>query len=246
MKLCSRCGCEKSESEFYSRKANKDGLRSECKQCSKAEAKKWGDSNKDRVAKRSAKNHANNRAKRIEQMRAWKTANPDLVREMNARSKAKFVDNNPDYYREYFKKYRTEINPEAVKNASKNWRVRNSELQRELTAAWTAKNMDRVVENRRRWKQANRSRVNAQWMYRKSSKMKATPPWANLFFIEEAYDLAARRSQITGFQWHVDHIVPLVSKLVCGLHVEHNLQVIPASENFAKSNRRWPDMPSNT
>jgi len=30
---------------------------------------------------------------------------------------------------------------------------------------------------------------------------------------------------------------------VCGLHVEHNLQVIPRSVNQSKNNRRWPDMP---
>jgi 5-methylcytosine-specific restriction endonuclease McrA len=42
----------------------------------------------------------------------------------------------------------------------------------------------------------------------------------------------------------VDHIVPLKSPLVCGLHVEHNLQVIPATQNRRKHNRVWPDMPA--
>ena len=71
----------------------------------------------------------------------------------------------------------------------------------------------------------------------------AKPAWANDFFIREAYHLAKLRTLATGYPWHVDHIVPLKSDLVCGLHVEHNLQVIPASENVRKQNFYWPDMP---
>lgn len=77
----------------------------------------------------------------------------------------------------------------------------------------------------------------------KADKLRACPQWANLFFIQEAYHLAAVRTKHTGYQWHVDHIVPLRSKSVCGLHVEHNLQVIPAAVNLRKQNFYWPDMP---
>lgn len=73
--------------------------------------------------------------------------------------------------------------------------------------------------------------------------MRATPSWANPFFIEEAYHLAKLRSEMTGFAWHVDHVVPLKSRIVCGLHVEHNLAVVPAPYNLSKGNRHWPDMP---
>ena len=72
---------------------------------------------------------------------------------------------------------------------------------------------------------------------------KATPSWSIRFFVEEAYRLAAMRSKMTGIQWVVDHIVPLKSAIVCGLHAHTNIQVIPGRVNATKGNRHWPDMP---
>lgn len=93
------------------------------------------------------------------------------------------------------------------------------------------------------WRQNNAHLVCQQAAKRRAVSRKSTPFWANQFFIKEAYRLAELRSKVTGVEWHVDHVVPLNSKIVCGLHCEHNLAVIPASANMLKSNRYWPDMP---
>jgi hypothetical protein len=71
----------------------------------------------------------------------------------------------------------------------------------------------------------------------KSRLRKAKPKWANGFIIKEIYDLARLRSEMTGVEWHVDHIIPIRSKKVCGLHVHSNLQVITRTDNMKKGNR---------
>lgn len=78
---------------------------------------------------------------------------------------------------------------------------------------------------------------------RRAATRRATPAWADEDAIRRVYDMAARLEAETGVRYHVDHIVPLRSKRVCGLHNEFNLCALPALENIRKGNRHWPDMP---
>jgi hypothetical protein len=92
----------------------------------------------------------------------------------------------------------------------------------------------------REWKQRHKPRVNAETAKRYAAKLRAMPSWANRCDIEAFYEEAARRTIDTGIKHDVDHIVPLRSPLVCGLHVSWNLQVITKLENVRKSNRITP------
>lgn len=72
---------------------------------------------------------------------------------------------------------------------------------------------------------------------RKRAKHHATPAWADLTAIRSVYREAARMTKATGQPYHVDHVVPLISPVVCGLHTHTNLQVLPAFINLSKGNR---------
>jgi hypothetical protein len=141
-----------------------------------------------------------------------------------------------------------------------------------LTLAWCLANPEKVeaargikLERSLRWQRENRAiiakrareryRANPQksvsatraWQKRNPDKHAANsarrraatriPRWANLSAIRAKYAEARKAGK------HVDHIVPLRSKLVCGLHCEANLQLLDPVENHMKNNKVWPDMP---
>lgn len=82
----------------------------------------------------------------------------------------------------------------------------------------------------------NRAKYLAKFVARREAKELACPAWANLKIIESIYVMAREMTEQTGIAHEVDHIVPLKSKLVCGLHVENNLRVITRDENRRKRN----------
>jgi len=64
---------------------------------------------------------------------------------------------------------------------------------------------------------------------REIAEIRQRPKWADLKKIMEIY---VNRPE----GYHVDHIIPLRGKTVSGLHVESNLQYLPALENMKKHN----------
>lgn len=69
------------------------------------------------------------------------------------------------------------------------------------------------------------------------------PPWADRVAMQLVYEFSRIITRDSGTPHHVDHIVPIVSKIVCGLHCEANLQILSGVDNARKKNLVWPDMP---
>lgn len=140
-------------------------------------------------------------------------------------------------------KYWAQRNPERKKANDKRWHAENKHLQPIYQAKWNEKNRERVLEMQRRWGRNNPDVVRRKTARRNAAKLNATPRWADQEEIACIYNEAATLTRLTGIEHHVDHIVPLRSKLVCGLHVPDNLQILARQENLAKSNKQWPGMP---
>lgn len=97
-----------------------------------------------------------------------------------------------------------------------------------------------VKEYRKSYQKANRGLFRFYNMKRYATKKSATPPWLTedqFLEIASVYQHARDCELVTGEPYHVDHIVPIQGKDVCGLHVPWNLQVLPADVNIRKSNK---------
>lgn len=92
------------------------------------------------------------------------------------------------------------------------------------------------------YRKINSDKINAKTAIRRASKLQATPLWCNPAAVADFYVASKMFKLYTGDEYHVDHIVPLKSDVVCGLHCESNLQLLLSSDNLSKGNHHWPDM----
>jgi len=181
----------------------------------------------------------------------------------------KYYEENLDRKRAYFREWR-KANPDSVKKANAHWRSENKERFEEMQRVWREKNVDKLRAYRAATYEKNKEKENAQaTLYkaenkeriarhqaerlkqfpelnrfarslRRAAEKAAMPKWANRKKMREIYAECVRVSEATGIPHHVDHIYPLKSDWICGLHCEANLQILPAAVNQAKSNRPWP------
>jgi len=126
-----------------------------------------------------------------------------------------------EYNKIYYQK-----NKEKLKENRRKYHLNNRDKEKE----YKLKNKDKIKEANRLYRLNNPHIKNTANAIRRASKLNATPKFANVKKIKEIYKNCPK-----GF--HVDHIIPLKNKLVCGLHVEWNLQYLPAKENLSKSNK---------
>jgi hypothetical protein len=132
-------------------------------------------------------------------------------------------------------------NPGKVKAASKKYYESHLEGRKAAVRQWYHATRGERHKTQAVYREANvDKRREAEVQRRRAQRIVLS--WADKPLMRDFYSLA-RIYRDAGIDCHVDHIVPLRSKLVCGLHVQDNLTVLLASDNMAKGNRHWPSMP---
>ena len=115
------------------------------------------------------------------------------------------------------------------------YNVNNKDKRRAAKHVWDTKNR----QHRQNYRLSRKAYYAERASARRSASLNAMPVWLTdeqKQQIQDTYWLAKDLRSVTGEPYHVDHIVPLQGKRVCGLHVPWNLQVIPADINYSKNN----------
>ena len=137
-------------------------------------------------------------------------------------------NSNPNL-KEKQKKWTTN-NYENILTASKKRYERNKAWQQLRGQAKWVTNKEKVSQTNKPWADKN----DGVWTFyaakRRCALKSRMPSWANLDEIKRIYENCPEGH-------HVDHIIPLQGKFVSGLHIETNLQYLPASENLKKHNK---------
>ena len=150
----------------------------------------------------------------------WRQQNPELVIKLN---KENYEKNKEEINAR--KRLQYQIDPTARKIAQAKYRNANRDKDRERVRQWRIK---------------NKNKDGAYSAKRRAAKKRAIPKWASQLEINKIYQEAVRLTEVIKIEYQVDHIYPLTSKFLCGLHVETNLQILTKKENSIKGNRSWP------
>lgn len=157
-----------------------------------------------------------------------------------------WYNNNKEQRLEMCKEY-TKANKQLIAEKSKKYRQAN----KDRLSASGKERYKRSKKNKQEYAKAyylsNKDAYYIRGGKRRAAIKMAVPLWYynefETLLVEELYDKCSILSALTNKVFHVDHIVPIQSELVCGLHCFANLQILTAQQNISKSNRYWPDMP---
>ena len=128
---------------------------------------------------------------------------------------------------------RTEHRKKYEKQYYKDNRIKKQQQAKE----YYIKNKEKIKQYYNQWRKANPEKcvlLSSEYLKRKTLSI---PLWYEADKIKQLYLKRDELSELWGIQLHVDHIIPLCGKNVCGLHCWDNLQLLEASINLRKYNK---------
>jgi hypothetical protein len=128
------------------------------------------------------------------------------------------------------KKIARKANQEKFQKRYKNYYENNKEKEKLRCRNYKKNNKEKIRKQARVYGKNNPEISRAKCAKRRAQKLQALPSWADLEAIKEIYKNCPEG-------YHVDHIYPLQSDKVCGLHTVENLQYLTAEENLKKGNK---------
>ena len=151
--------------------------------------------------------------------------NPEKLKAYNKKAYNKNIEKIKLYNKEFYKAH-----VEKMYDKNKAYREANREKVYAYNKKYKEDNPEKIKAWQKEYRENNRGVFRAIQAKRRARNLQATPAWASLEAIKEIYVQCPKGH-------HVDHIVPLQGKSVCGFHVENNLQYLKAKENIRKGNR---------
>lgn len=157
----------------------------------------------------------------------------------------------PEYYRKnkdrikesnakYYKQNKDKVRAQALE-----WHNNNKERSKARQAEYYKANSDSLKLQAAEYRRSHPEARKAMHAQQRVAKLQRTPAWADQKAVNQVYydceeiNLAAATAGCSEF-FVVDHIIPLQGKLVSGLHISSNLQIITANANAEKSNKFIP------
>ena len=251
MKICTKCGIEKDETEFTKDSSNKDGLYYRCRDC----GREYYETNREKISLRSKIYRNKNKEKKYQTDKEYRDKNKEKIaqqkKEYSANNKEKLSNAQKEYYSN---------NKEAISQQKKEYNQRNKEKVADRHREYAKKHKKEVNKYKDKY---HRNKNETDPFYRFKLKIKRMVYYTTVYrkhfkkknktFIiigctceELLSHLIKTAIENYGFydpefSYHVDHIVPIATAQteedVIKLNHYTNLQYLTPKDNLSKKDK---------